>query len=49
MLILINNLYEKTSQKGKTDEILKRTCAIRNLHSCNNFAFVLHENALVFS
>ena len=33
MLLLINYLHEKASQKVKTDEI-DRTRAICNLHSC---------------
>ena len=39
----------KKHHRKARHEILKRACAIRNLHSCNNFAIVLHENALVFS
>ena len=42
ILLLVDNVHEKTSQKVKTDEILK---AVRfDLHY---FALVLHENALV--
>ena len=36
--LLINDVHDKTLQKGKTDI---------NLLLCYNFAFVLHENALV--
>ena len=39
---------KNASQKVKTDEILAAR-AICNSHSCYNFAFVLHENALVFN
>ena len=38
IFLLINDVHDKTLQKGKTDI---------NLLSCYNFAFVLHENALV--
>ena len=55
MLLPVNNLHEKISQKSETDEILKAcallvNCArVTTLHLCYNFALVLHENALVFS
>ena len=39
---------KNASQKVKTDEILAAR-AICNSYSCLHFAFVLHENALVFS
>ena len=45
MFLVVNDLHEKVSQKGKTDEIL----ITRNLHSCYNCALVCHENTLVFS
>ena len=40
---------KKNIKEVKTDELLKRARAICNLHSCYNFALVLHENALVSS
>mgnify|MGYP006963849597 CR=1 FL=1 len=43
MSLFAINVHEKTSQKVKTDEILK-ACK-----RCLYFALVLHENALVFS
>ena len=56
MLLLPSNIHGKTSQKVKTDDILKacvcylQICThVSILHSCYNFALVLHENALVFS
>lgn len=43
MLLPVNNLHEKnTMHKVKTDEILTAR-AICNLHSCYNFALVLHK------
>ena len=39
MLLNINNLYVKASQKVKTDGILT-VRSINNLHSCYKFAFV---------
>ena len=47
MLLNINNLYVKASHKVKTDEILTAR-SICNLHSCCNFAFVLHEKFISF-
>ena len=47
MLLNINNLHVKASQKVKTDEILTAR-SICNLHSCCNFAFVLHEKFISF-
>ena len=52
MLSLVNNVHDKTSQEGKTDEKFETmdmffvicTCVI-TLHLCYNFALVLHENA----
>ena len=44
-----NNVHEKNITEVKTDELSKRARAICNLHSCYNFALVLHENAFVFS
>ena len=50
MLLLLNNVHEKTSHEVKTDKILKACArAICNLHAWYNFAPVLHESALVFS
>ena len=34
---------KKNIKEVKTDELLKRARAICNLHSCYNFALVLHE------
>ena len=45
MLLLVNNVHGKTSQKVKTDNVR----AICRLHLCYNFALVLQENALLFS
>ena len=39
MLLNINNLHVKASQKVKTDGILT-VRSINNLHSCYKFAFV---------
>ena len=48
MLLIDNNVNEKTSQKSRQTKFSKHsTLAICNLHSCYNFALVLHENALV--
>ena len=47
MLLNINNLHVKASQKVKTDEILTAR-SICNLHSCCKFAFVLHEKCTSF-
>ena len=47
MLLNINNLHIKASQKVKTDEILTAR-SICNLHSCYKFAFVLHEKCISF-
>ena len=47
MLLLVNNVNEKSiteNQDGRNFE-----CAFCNLHSCYNFALMLHENALVLS
>ena len=56
MLLLGSNIHGKTSQKVKTDDILKacvcylQICThVSILHLCYNFALVLHENALIFS
>ena len=46
MLLLINNLHKKASQKVKTDEILTEH-AICNLHTYN-FALLLHEKCTGF-
>ena len=35
--------------KSRQMKFWKHTGAIYNMHSCYNFAFVLHENALIFS
>ena len=40
MLLLVNNVHEKTSWKVKTDDILK---------TCYNYALMLYENALLLS
>ena len=56
MLSLVNNVHDKTSQEGRTDENFETmdmffvicTCVII-LHLCYNFALVLHENALVIT
>ena len=55
MLLLGSNIHGKTSQKVKTDDILKacvcylQICThVSILHLCYNFALVLHENALIF-
>ena len=45
MLLLVNSVHGKTSQKVKTDNVR----AICRLHLCYNFALVLQENALLFS
>ena len=47
MLLNINNLHIKASQKVKTDEILTAR-SICNLHSCCKFAVVLHEKFICF-
>ena len=44
-----NNVHEKEHQRSQDRRLLKRARAICNLHSCYNFALVLHENAFVFS
>ena len=56
MLLLASNIHGKTSQKVKTDDVLKacvcylQICThVSILHSCYNFALLLHENALAFS
>ena len=41
MLLLVNNVYEKTSWRVRTDKILKASAHY-------NFALLLHENALIF-
>ena len=44
MLLLLNNVHEKTSHEVKTDKILKACArAICNLHAWYNFAPVLHS------
>ena len=48
MLFLTNNAYEKSIAVSQT----RRNLTARvtgNLHSCNNFALMLHKNAHVFS
>ena len=40
MLLIVNNIQTK---------FCKWVCAICNLHSCYNFALVLHEKSLIFS
>ena len=40
MLLLVNNVHEKTPSKVKTDDILKM---------CYNYALTLYENALLLS
>ena len=40
MLLLVNNVHEKTPWKVKTDNILK---------TCYNYALTLYENALLLS
>ena len=40
MLLLVNNVHEKTPWKVKTDYILK---------TCYNYALTLYENALLLS
>ena len=50
MLLLVNNVNEKSiteNQDGRN--FLMLACAFCNLHSCYNFALMLHENALVLS
>ena len=43
-------VYMKEHHEGQRQtKCLERARAICNLRSCYNFAFVLHENALVFS
>ena len=56
MLLLASNINGITSQKVKTDDILKACVCylqiythVSILHLCYNFALVLHENALIFS
>ena len=56
MLLLASNIHGKTSQKVKTDDVLKACVCylqiythVSILHSCYNFALVLQENALIFS
>ena len=49
MLLLDNNVHEKTSWRVKIKKICKCLQAICNLHSCYNFALVLHENVLIFN
>ena len=51
MLLLINNFNEKHHRKSRPTKLTLKACArnICNLHSCYNFALVLHENALVLS
>ena len=45
MLLLVNNVHGKTSQKVKTDNLR----ALCHLHLCYNFVLVVQENALLFS
>ena len=52
MLLLVSNIHGKTSQKVKTDDILK--ACVFYLQICTHVSIlqlciVLHENALVFS
>ena len=50
MLLLVDNVHEKTSQTVLTDINFGSAHAlIGNLHSCYDFPLVLHENVLVFS
>ena len=49
MLVLVNDVHEKISQTVETDKILRACTSVTTLHSCCNFAYVLHENALVFN
>ena len=56
MLLLVTMYIEKTSQKVKTDEILKACpnyfvfCPrVTTMHLRYNVAVVLHKNVLVFS
>ena len=49
MLLLNNNVHEKTSWRVKINKIRKCLQAICNLQSCYNFEFVLHENVLIFN
>ena len=51
MLLLINNFNEKHHRKSRPTKLTLKACArnICNLHSCYNFALVLHENVLVLS
>ena len=46
LLIIYIKGYQRRSRQTK---FWKHARAIWNLHSCDNFAFVLHVNALVFS
>lgn len=50
MLLLVDNVHEKTSQTVLTDINFGSAHAlIGNLHSCYDFPLVLHENVLVFN
>ena len=49
MLLLVNNVQEKHRRKSRQRKFWKRAHAISNLHSCYNFARVLHKNAVVLS
>ena len=49
MLLLVNNVHEKNITESGQTKFWKRLRAICNLHSCYNFALLLHENSLIFS
>ena len=49
MLLLDNNVHEKTSRRVKINKIWKCLQAICNLHSCYNFALVLYMRMYSFS
>ena len=40
---------KKHHRKSRQKKFGKHACAICNLHSCYNFALMLHENALIFN
>ena len=46
MLLLVNHVHEKTSQRVETDKILG-VGAICNLHLFYNFACMLHDNRII--
>ena len=47
--LLVNNVHEKNIAESQDRRNFESVRAICNLHSCYNFALVLHENAPVFS